>query len=101
MTMAFFTEPPYLQKTILSDLQGAWEVLLEEVLEQHPFPESERLLFHIREGMSWESVRNLQYMQNIIVLIKNISVKNHAPESILTEIESVRVLVNEAIRLES
>lgn len=30
-TMSFYQEPTYYEKAILSDLQGAWEVLREEV----------------------------------------------------------------------
>ena len=61
--MAFHTEPPHYMKTVLSDLQGAWENLRDAVVHAHPFPESDRLLFHIDEGMSWESVRNLENMK--------------------------------------
>ncbi len=57
--MAFNEEPEGYEKTTLSDLQEAWENLRSAVLEYHPFPESDRLLFHINEGMSWESNPNL------------------------------------------
>ena len=57
--MAFEKEPGSYEKTVLSDLQGAWQNLRDEVVEEAGFPNWERVLFHIDEAMSWESVRNL------------------------------------------
>ncbi len=42
-------------KTSLSDLQGAWENLREAVVNNFGFPNSDKLLFHIDEAMSWET----------------------------------------------
>jgi len=50
--MAFETEPAGYEKTALSDLQGAWSHLRNVVVEHFGFPDSDRLLFHIDEGMS-------------------------------------------------
>ena len=33
--MGFYQEPTAYEKTILSDLQGAWEVLRDEVIKEH------------------------------------------------------------------
>jgi hypothetical protein len=60
--MSFETEPSGYEKTVLSELQGAWQNLRNEVAEQAGFLGCERALFHIDEAMSWESVRNLQTM---------------------------------------
>lgn len=60
--MVFNDEPMQYKKSILSDLEGAWSNLRDAVAERHPFPESQRLLFHIDEGMSWENVRDLEQM---------------------------------------
>jgi hypothetical protein len=49
--MTFYEEPTHYEKTVISDLQGAWENLRRTVVEHHPFPESEWLLFHVDEGM--------------------------------------------------
>jgi len=57
--MGFQTEPTSYEKTALSDLQGAWIGLREAVVYDFGFPDSDKLLFHIDEAMSWESVRNL------------------------------------------
>ena len=87
--MKFYEEPPLYQKTILSDLQGAWSNLRQAVVENHPFPGSDKLLFHIDEGMSWESVRNLPQMRNTLLLIQNLAHTNNAPDEVMEWIEDV------------
>jgi hypothetical protein len=87
--MKFYEEPPHYEKTILSDLQGAWGNLRQAVVESHPFPGSDKLLFHIDEGMSWESVRNLSQMRNTLLLIQNLAQTNQAPDEVMEWIEDV------------
>ena len=60
--MTFQTESTGYEKTILSDLQGAWIVLRESVANSARFEGSDRVLFHIDKAMSWEAVRNLRLM---------------------------------------
>ncbi len=60
--MNFFEEPVGYEKTALSDLQGAWLVLRDEVVKKIGFSNSDKLLFHIDEAMSWECVRDLNRM---------------------------------------
>jgi len=79
--MTFYEEPTSYYKTALSDLQGAWQNLRETVVDAWPFPECDRLLVHIDEGMSWESVRNLDNMQKTLLLVHNIAAK--PPENLL------------------
>ena len=93
--MTFYTEPPGYEKTALSDLQGAWENLRSEVVEAGPFPEWERLLFHIDEAMSWESVRNLEQMKNTLLLIQNIAAQSEIPDEVAEWIVIVREDLNE------
>ena len=57
--MGFISEPTGYYKTALSDLQGSWSNLRDAVVNDFGFPESDKLLFHIDEAMSWECVRNL------------------------------------------
>lgn len=71
--MHFHTEPSGYTRTVLSDLQGAWENLRETVVKLHPFPESDRLLFHIDEAMSWECVRDLERMRKAFLLVRNLA----------------------------
>jgi hypothetical protein len=78
--MSFHEEPTQYKKTALSDLQGAWESLRDSVVGHHPFPAWERLLCHIDEGMSWESVRNLDHMKSTLLLIRNIATQANVPE---------------------
>lgn len=95
--MSFSTEPTGYIKTALSDLQGAWGNLRNEVVEHFGFPDSDKLLFHIDEAMSWESVRNLQYMKSVWLLVHNIAAQSEAPESIREWAEEVRIDLEEAI----
>lgn len=88
--MAFFTEPTGYYKTALSDLQGAWGNLRQSVVEQFGFPDSDKLLFHIDEAMSWDSVRNLKIMKETLLLVQNISTQSKAPEEIVEMIGMVR-----------
>lgn len=80
--MTFHTEPPYYMKTALSDLQGAWGNLRDAVVQAHPFPDSNRLLFHIDEGMSWENVRNLENMNKALLLSRNIAAQSEVPDDV-------------------
>ncbi len=88
--MPFFTEPTGYQKTALSDLQGTWQNLRDAVIEHHPFPEWERLLFHIDEGMSWESVRDLNHMRKILLLIRNLAAEANVPEQVREWVSEVK-----------
>jgi hypothetical protein len=57
--MGFDVELTGYEKTILSDLQGTWQCLRQEVAENPGFDGWERALFHIDDAMRWESVRNI------------------------------------------
>ena len=57
--MSFTTESTGYIKTAISDLQGSRENLKDAVAEHFGFPDSDKLMFHIHEAMSWESVRDL------------------------------------------
>ena len=87
--MGFIKEHRTLYKTALSDLQGSWQNLRDEVLQHHPFHDSQRLIFQIDEGMSWEAVRDLEYMKKTLVLIRNIATQAKAPTEVLESIEYV------------
>ena len=93
--MSFQTEPTGYAKTIISDLQGAWQNLRDAVVKAHPFSEAERLVFHIDEGMSWESVRNLDNMRATLLLIRNIELQSQVPDDVLEWIETVREYLDE------
>ena len=86
--MAFSKEPSAYCKTALSDLQGAWANLRETVVRNFGFPNSDKLLFHIDEAMSWECVRNLTLMKETLLLVRNIA-RQSAPEEINELVESV------------
>ena len=95
--MGFNTEPTGYEKTALSDLQGAWGNLRSAVIDNFGFPDSEKLLFHINEAMSWESVRNLQKMESTLLLIQNIAVQTESPEDVMEWLAEVRESYNDVL----
>ncbi len=96
--MSFETEPTGYEKTVLSELQGAWQVLRNEVAEQAGFPGWERALFHIDEAMSWESVRNLKTMSKCLVLVRNLLGQDGVPEIVGEHLEVVNELMTETLQ---
>jgi len=95
--MGFHTEPKGYTKTAMSDLQGAWGNLRESVTEHWPFPGCDRLLIHIDEAMSWESVRNLSNMRKALLLVRNIAAQNDVSDEITEAIEMVDDAFTEAV----
>lgn len=88
--MAFITEPTGYEKTAISDLQGSWGNLRDVVVENFGFPGPDKLLFHIDEAMSWESVRNLKIMKSTFILVQNIALQAEAPEEVIEWVDDVR-----------
>jgi hypothetical protein len=95
--MSFFIEPDSYEKTILSDLQGAWECLRATVIEQACFEGWERMLFHINEAMSWETVRHLERMGPLLVLIRNLAIQGRAPAEVVMEIDQIFEVFGEVL----
>ena len=87
--MTFFEEPTFYDKTALSDLQGAWICLRDYVVKEFGFQNSDKLIFHIDEAMSWECVRDIGSMKSLILLIDNIAKHGDASELIIEAIEDV------------
>jgi hypothetical protein len=96
--MAFYETPKGFAKTILSDLQGAWENMRNAIATHHPFPGSESLLFQVDEGMSWESVRDFQRMRNQITLISNMVRQNDVPEEVKDWLSELNETFDEVLR---
>ena len=59
------------------------------------FPDSDKLLFHIDEAMSWESVRNLERMKSTLLLVQNIISQSDTPEEIKESVGNVRESLEE------
>jgi len=92
--MGFIKEPTGYYKTALSDLQGAWSNLREAVVNNFGFPNSDKLLFHIDEAMSWECVRNLKLMKETLLLVHNLAAQ-YAPEEVNEWVRMVRESLEE------
>ena len=93
--MGFITEPTGYEKTALSELQGSWNNLRRVVVDNFGFPDSDKLLFHIDEAMSWESVRNLKEMKSTLLLIQNIIAQTESPEEVIECVNDVRESLEE------
>lgn len=96
--MAFPTESDGYEKTILSDLQGAWGLLRESVAESDEFDGMGRVLFHIDEAMSWESVRNLGRMPPLLLVIRNLCLQGGASKEVIENIEEVHDILHEVLQ---
>ena len=96
--MNFYTEPTGYEKTIISDLQGAWENLREAVVDDAGFEEWERILFHIDEAMSWESVRDIERMQSTFMVIRNIAVKAKIPDTLTHWLQEFSMILDNVLK---
>jgi len=95
--MPFNKEPKEYTKTILSDLQGAWSLLRESVVNAAGFEGWERAIFHIDEAMSWEVVRDLRKMPPLLLIIKNICLFGEAPQDVTDSIRNVDDVLHEVL----
>lgn len=95
--MTFDTESTGYEKTILSDLQGAWTNFRDAVAENAGFPGFEKVLFHTDEAMSWETVRNLKLMPPLVLIIRNLCVQGEAPKDVLTWLNEIHGLLDEVL----
>jgi hypothetical protein len=96
--MTFIQEQTHYHKTVLSDLQGSWALLRDTVVDNFNFENADKLLFHIDEAMSWESVRNLARMKTTVILIRNIALQSQTPEAILAAIDQVQYNLDETMQ---
>lgn len=96
--MAFQTESSTYTKTILSDLQGAWEAFRHSVVDNAGFQGWDKVLFHTDEAMSWETVRNLKLMPPLLVIIRNLCQQGNAPEEVMASLAEVHELLQETLK---
>ena len=95
--MAFIEESTGYEKTILSDLQGAWSLLRQSIVDTGGFEGWDRALFHIDEAMSWETVRNLRRMPPLLLIIRNICSQAKAPQDVIENIKEVDDILKEVL----
>ena len=95
--MPFAEEPTGYEKTILSDLQVAWSLLRESVVEATGFEGWDREIFHIDEAMSWETVRNLKRMPPLLLIIRNICTQGKAPDEVLENIRELDEILKDVL----
>jgi hypothetical protein len=95
--MPFTQEPTGYEKTVLSDLQGAWSLLRESVGDAAGFEGWDRAIFHIDEAMSWETVRNLKRMPPLLLIIGNICMQGKVPKEVLENIRELDAILQEVL----
>ena len=95
--MSFTTEPTGYQKTILSDLQGAWEVFRQSVVDSGGFENWDRVLLHTDEAMSWETVRNLNRMPPLVLIIRDLCIQSGVPSEIMSSLEEITNILEETL----
>lgn len=95
--MKFPTEPNGYQKTILSDLQGAWSVFRQSVVDTGGFKNWDRVLFHTDEAMSWETVRNLDRMPSVVLIIRNLCVQSGISGDVMLNLEETADILEETL----
>jgi len=93
----FPTEPNGYQKTILSDLQGAWSVFRQSVVDTGGFKNWDRVLFHTDEAMSWETVRNLDRMPSVVLIIRNLCVQSGISGDVMLNLEETADILEETL----
>jgi len=93
----FPTEPNGYQKTILSDLQGAWSVFRQSVVDTGGFKNWDRVLFHTDEAMSWEMVRNLDRMPSVVLIIRNLCVQSGISGDVMLNLEETADILEETL----
>jgi hypothetical protein len=96
--MKFPTEPHGYQKTILSDLQGTWHVFRESVVGTGGFENWDRVLFHTDEAMSWETVRNLDRMPALVLIVRNLCLQSGISGEVMENLEEVTNILEETLR---
>jgi hypothetical protein len=95
--VSFKQESTGYEKTILSDLQGAWTLLGASVVDAVGFEGWDRAIFHIDEAMSWEIVRNLRRMPTLLLIIRNICKQGTAPDEVLENIRELDEILKEVL----
>jgi len=95
--MSFDTEQTGYLKTILSDLQGAWEVFRQSIVDSGGFENADRVLLHTDEAMSWETVRNLHRMPPLVLVIRNLCVQGAVSSEIMLNLEEITHILEETL----
>jgi hypothetical protein len=95
--MSFTTEPTGYLKTILSDLQGAWLMFRQSIVESGGFENWDRVLLHTDEAMSWETVRNLNRMPPLVLIIRNLCIQGGVSSEIMLNLEEITNILEETL----
>lgn len=95
--MSFQSEPTHYAKGILPDLQGTWSCLRQAIVDLPSSEIQHRLIFHMDEGMSLESVRDLNQMQKSLLLITNIVRQENLTQEITEYVEDIHAILDDLL----
>lgn len=68
------------------------------ITEQAGFEGWDKLLFHIDEAMSWETVRHIERMEPLLVLIRNLALQGNTPPQVIEEIDEISEILAEIMK---
>lgn len=95
----FEAEIGFYMKGILSDLEEAWSLLRQSIVELPSSEHQQRLLFHVDEAISWDRVRDLVSMSPLLHLIRHMIQQSDAeiPNGVREKLEDLQVIFDEAL----
>ncbi len=95
--MAISKESTRYEKTVLSDLQEAWEKLRDSVFRYSDFEGCNLAVLRINEAMSWEVVRDIKRMGPLLAEIGEVCARGNADEEIRENIGKVDAILRKAL----
>jgi hypothetical protein len=73
-------------------------VLRESVVDTKGFDGWDRVLFHIEEATSWETVRNLNRMPPLLLIIRNLCSQGKGPGEVMESIDEINDILKEVLQ---
>jgi hypothetical protein len=76
---------------------GSLAGICESVVDSGGFENWDRVLFHTDEAMSWETVRNLNRMPPLVLIIRNLCIQGGASSEIMLNLEEITNILEETL----
>jgi hypothetical protein len=61
------------------------------------FENADRVIFHIDEAMSWETVRSLDLMPPLLLIITNLCRHGNAPDDVMECVDALKEILQEVL----
>ncbi len=69
----------------------------QSIVDSGGFENSDPVLFHTDEAMSWETVRNLNRMPPLILIIRNLCIQGGVSGEIMRNLEDIVEILQETL----